>query len=129
MKNSFLLKMSAVLTLAMSMSYGQNQPTPAKGATAWTPQTQKAVFTQYCQGCHNDKAKTSGNFAGLSLEHIDMAKAAEHAETLELAIRKIRAGMMPPAGMRRPDPATFESSRHNPAPPCGTSSAMVQSCK
>src|SRR5262249_10948060 len=59
----------------------------------------------YCATCHNDQLKT-GN---LSLEHISLDRASADAETLEKVIRKVRAGLMPPAGARRPDRATLDA--------------------
>ena len=48
--------------------------------------------------CHNDRAKPGG----LSLASFDSAQAATHSEVTEKMIRKLRAGMMPPAGAKRP---------------------------
>ena len=59
----------------------------------------------YCVTCHNDKLKT-GN---LSLEQISLDRASADAETLEKVIRKVRAGLMPPAGAKRPDRATLDT--------------------
>ena len=56
------------------------------------------VVARYCAGCHSD-TRRSGN---LSLEGFDVADALERAETSEKMIRKLRAGMMPPPGRRRP---------------------------
>src|SRR4051812_41496158 len=64
-----------------------------------------AVLTQYCVTCHSDRAHT----ADLSLEHADLANVAGSAALWEKVIRKVRAGMMPPAGMPRPDAATLEA--------------------
>jgi hypothetical protein len=41
----------------------------------------------------------------LSLAAFDVARASEHPDISEKIIRKLRAGMMPPAGARRPDEA------------------------
>lgn len=57
------------------------------------------VVNQYCLACHNDALATSG----LSLQTVDFTKIANHAETLEKVVKKLRAHMMPPAGMPRPD--------------------------
>ena len=65
---------------------------------------QAAVINTYCVTCHNDKAKTGG----LSLEHADLSNVPKGAETWEKVIRKVRAGMMPPAGMKRPDKETLD---------------------
>ena len=59
-----------------------------------------AVVRETCVRCHNDRMLT-GN---LSLEHFDVAAAADNAEVAEKMIRKLRAGMMPPPGTRRPEP-------------------------
>jgi hypothetical protein len=55
----------------------------------------------YCETCHNERLKT----AGLSLQGLSPDR---DAETWEKAIRKVRAGMMPPAGARRPDRAALD---------------------
>jgi hypothetical protein len=65
------------------------------------------LLTKYCLTCHNDKAKTGG----LSLEKLDVDRPATEAETWEKAIRKLRAGLMPPAGMPRPERATLDAFR------------------
>ena len=56
------------------------------------------VVERYCTRCHNDQ-RLRGN---LSLEQFDVASADDDAETAERMIRKLRAGMMPPPGARRP---------------------------
>ncbi|MCC7125486.1 MAG: DUF1592 domain-containing protein [Acidobacteria bacterium] len=61
------------------------------------------IFKQYCVGCHSDRAKAGG----LTLASYDPAHASEHAELTEKIIRKLRAGMMPPAGAKRPEAATL----------------------
>jgi cytochrome c551/c552 len=75
-------------------------PAPA----AMTAEAQTALVKQYCVTCHSDRAKAGG----LSLASFDAARATEHAETVEKMIRKLRAGMMPPAGARRPDEGTLQ---------------------
>jgi hypothetical protein len=62
-----------------------------------------AVVRQYCTTCHNDRSKTGG----LTLAAFDAATAPEHAVTAEKIIRKLRSGMMPPPGAKRPDEATL----------------------
>jgi mono/diheme cytochrome c family protein len=79
---------------------------PAAAPAAQAPGTataQATVLTQYCVGCHNNRART----AGLSLEGVDPANPAAHGEVLEKVIRKVEAGMMPPQGLPRPDAATM----------------------
>jgi hypothetical protein len=64
-------------------------------------QDQQTTVNRYCLGCHNEKLK-SGNF---SWSKIDLAHVDQSAEQTERAIRMLHAGMMPPPGLPRPDPA------------------------
>jgi hypothetical protein len=70
--------------------------------------SQRAILTEYCITCHNDRSKT-GN---LSLEQLDIDHPEANPEVWEKVIRKLRAGMMPPTGAPRPDRAIYESFRH-----------------
>ena len=78
----------------------------AGGAAAASGQTDaavhRAVMDQYCVGCHNANSAI-GERTGLFLEEFDLANLGEHAEAGEDIIRKIAAGLMPPAGARRPE--------------------------
>jgi Protein of unknown function (DUF1592)/Protein of unknown function (DUF1588)/Protein of unknown function (DUF1587)/Protein of unknown function (DUF1595)/Protein of unknown function (DUF1585)/Cytochrome C oxidase, cbb3-type, subunit III len=65
---------------------------------------ESAIVAQYCVTCHNEKAKAGG----LSFAGFDARRALEEPGTVEKMIRKLRAGMMPPAGARRPDDATID---------------------
>jgi cytochrome c5 len=91
------------------MSVGlQSAPQALKAsppAAAPDVSTERALVDQYCVVCHNAKLKT----ANLLLDELDLGHLAAHAEIGEKIVRKLRAGMMPPTGMRRPDPAALES--------------------
>src|SRR5580698_8215352 len=67
--------------------------------------SERALIDQYCVTCHNQRLKTGG----LALDQLDLAQMHDHAEIWEKVVRKLRAGMMPPSGMRRPDPPVMES--------------------
>ena len=69
-----------------------------RGAPDATAEEFTVMVQRYCMACHND-ALLTGN---LSLMGFEVEKAPEMAETAERMIRKLRAGMMPPAGMPRP---------------------------
>jgi hypothetical protein len=58
-----------------------------------------AVIEEYCVACHNDTSLAGG----MSVEAFDAANPHRNAELAEKMIRKLRAGMMPPAGMPRPE--------------------------
>src|SRR5688500_3728208 len=60
-----------------------------------------AVVAQYCVTCHSERGKAGG----LTLAGFDAAKAHANAEVVEKMIRKLRVGMMPPPGAKRPDAA------------------------
>ena len=63
------------------------------------------VVERYCTRCHNER-NLRGN---LSLVGFDVTRADEHVETAERMIRKLRAGMMPPPGARRPAGDTLDA--------------------
>jgi hypothetical protein len=87
---------------------GTTAPRPAPvAAHAAAATDHNAVIKRYCIGCHNEKRKD--NSGGLALENFDVAKAADHATVAERMIVKLQAGMMPPPGASRPDPATYAS--------------------
>jgi mono/diheme cytochrome c family protein len=96
---------SAVLVFAAVLEFGALDPmsAAAQAPPAPVPDPQTALVKQYCTGCHSDRGKAGG----LSLAAFDATKAAEHAATAEKMIRKLRAGMMPPSGARRPDEAAL----------------------
>ena len=62
------------------------------------PEDLTTLVRTYCVRCHDDRRLT-GN---LSLEDFRVEDAQERPETAEKMIRKLRAGMMPPPGRRRP---------------------------
>src|SRR6266699_1311356 len=75
--------------------------------TAGSAQTQRAVLDQYCVTCHNDRIKR----ANLTLEKLDLTTAGDHPEMWEKVIRRLRAGVMPPPGMKRPPLKEYEALR------------------
>jgi hypothetical protein len=89
---------------AAAVSHTSQAPPPAPAAPD--------IVKQYCVGCHSEKGKAGG----LSLVAFDATKADQEAEVAERMIRKLRAGMMPPPGARRPDAEvlkTFVASLEN----------------
>src|SRR5262245_1823515 len=79
-------------------------PSAAHQATALPPGDPALVKT-YCVGCHSDRGKAGG----LSLVDFDPARAGDSPEVAEKMVRKLSAGMMPPAGMKRPDRAAINA--------------------
>ena len=64
---------------------------------------QTALVTTYCATCHSERGKAGG----LSLANFNAMSAQEQPEVIEKMIRKLRAGMMPPPGAKRPELATI----------------------
>ncbi len=79
---------------------------PARAA-ATAASSEQALITRYCVGCHNERTK-SGDFV---LEGLDPARAGEHTEAWEKVVRKLRGGLMPPAGRPRPDETLYAKLR------------------
>jgi mono/diheme cytochrome c family protein len=86
-------------------------PAAAHPASELTPTAVHDLFARYCVGCHSEKARAAGMDSArkLTVDNIDFSNVHPQAEKLELIVRKMRAGMMPPAGVRRPEPAVYKS--------------------
>jgi mono/diheme cytochrome c family protein len=79
-------------------------------APAITADEQKAFFKTWCVGCHNEGAKaTVDSSRKLQIDLLDVANVDKDRKTWELIVRKVRAGQMPPSGMRRPEPKVFDA--------------------
>ena len=104
---TFAAGLGIALGLGPAVSARSQQASPAASSSA-PDASQRAMLDRYCVTCHNDRAKTGGlTFAAMDVDH-----PAADAEVWEKAIRKLRAGLMPPSGAPRPDRATLEAFRH-----------------
>jgi hypothetical protein len=65
---------------------------------AGTETDQNSFLRKTCVPCHSQKLHT----AGVVLEGIDLSHVGPSASVLERALRKVRTGEMPPAGIPRP---------------------------
>ena len=72
---------------------------PAVAAQDGPQQAPWSVIEDYCFGCHNNQVRAGGR----AFDLMSPDRIALDAETWEAAIRKLRGGLMPPAGARRPD--------------------------
>ena len=88
-------------------------------AAAQSERDYRSLVDQYCVTCHNQAivnssaeladARTSQLRAvGLTLDTLDLSTVAADAVHWERVVRKLKAGLMPPAGMPRPDQATLD---------------------
>src|SRR5438445_8626319 len=71
---------------------------------------QRELLDRYCVGCHNRRARAAGQEPArkLTLDDLDITRIGDRADVWERVVRKMRAGMMPPAGSRRPDRAAYD---------------------
>ena len=98
---------------ALSQTAAPPAPSPAStAAPVATAVTERALLNQYCVVCHNEKVKKAGQPSGLAitLDSLDVAHIEQNPQDWERVVHKVRAGMMPPAGMPRPKPADFEAA-------------------
>ncbi len=64
----------------------------------WDRPRRRSWCRSTCAGCHSERGKAGG----LSLAGWDTRRASEQRDITEKMIHKLRAGMMPPSGARRP---------------------------
>lgn len=93
-----------VLIALVLPAYSQ---TPLPGGASAPAAKYSSLIKSYCGGCHNDKAKRGG----LDLLSLDLTHMASHAPVWENVVTKLRAKVMPPVGLPRPDAASLDSFR------------------
>ena len=98
-----LAVLAACLALsAPSVRLGAGEA-PQNAAPAAAPSPHRATLDRYCITCHNERLRTGG----LSLEGLDVTRVESGSDAWEKVVRKLRGRMMPPAGVPRPDDATY----------------------
>ena len=112
-KLSSVLVAAGLCTLPFAGHVGATGAAEAPAATvqqrATTDPAPEAAFQtvlrRYCVACHNERTLT----AGLALDTANLTSVGAHADLWEGVVRKLRAGLMPPAGRPRPDEATSDA--------------------
>ncbi|HEY6510134.1 MAG TPA: DUF1592 domain-containing protein, partial [Vicinamibacterales bacterium] len=109
-RSAVVLSLAGLLVVALPQVFSASQAVPAPrpsaaAAGAQTADAQLATIKQYCAGCHNDRTKVGG----VSFDGLTPASIGQHAEVFEKAVRKVRARVMPPPGVRQPDPAAADA--------------------
>jgi hypothetical protein len=99
------LSLSLAATSTPAQQKPSAKPVASHGDMSLTDEAQTALVKQYCSTCHNDKLKSGG----LTLAAFDAADVTSRRETAEKMIHKLRAGMMPPAGVKRPDESSLSA--------------------
>jgi len=92
--------MGVALAVAALLPAAAQQAQNTSAATS-----HKETLQLYCVGCHSGPTP----FAGLNLEPLDFNNLEAHGDIWEKLVRKLRGRQMPPAGMPRPEEATYDS--------------------
>jgi Protein of unknown function (DUF1592)/Protein of unknown function (DUF1588)/Protein of unknown function (DUF1587)/Protein of unknown function (DUF1585)/Protein of unknown function (DUF1595)/Planctomycete cytochrome C len=95
----------ATVTIVSSLAPIAGAERSAAQSASPSAGSESALLKQYCITCHNQRVKT----ADLALDTMDVSQVEQHAETWEKVVRKIRTGMMPPSGARRPERAVLDA--------------------
>ena len=114
----------AVLVLGLGAAgarAGQAQAPPAEAAASTEAgvAAHRALLDGYCVTCHNQQVVAGEGrpasplvgqlrAVGLTLDTLDLADVGGHAAEWEKVVRKLRGGVMPPAGRPRPDAAALD---------------------
>ena len=80
-------------------------PQPPSASLISSSTAEKSYFQYYCYKCHSGP----GAQMGMHIDQLDTANVEKNAERWEKVVRKLRAGMMPPSGQKRPDHKTYEA--------------------
>ncbi|HTM02398.1 MAG TPA: DUF1592 domain-containing protein [Vicinamibacterales bacterium] len=84
--------------------------TAQSSTSTMTADDERKLLNTYCVSCHNEKAKAAlDSSRKLQIDALDPGNVHKDGEKWELIVRKLRAGMMPPAGIKRPEPAVYDS--------------------
>ncbi len=84
-------------------------PVPSHSAAALgdDPEAVNEVVQEYCVRCHSE-TRRRGDLVLETFDAASVASSPENALVAERMIRKLRAGMMPPAGVRRPEASVLD---------------------
>ena len=112
----FIVLVGLIARSASPSADAQQKPAPAGAPATSAPAAapaaanaaspEAAFLNQYCITCHNQRLKA--NFGNLALDSLDVAHVGSATETWEKVVKKIRTGMMPPSGTRRPERAALD---------------------
>jgi uncharacterized protein DUF1592/uncharacterized protein DUF1588/uncharacterized protein DUF1587/uncharacterized protein DUF1585/uncharacterized protein DUF1595/cbb3-type cytochrome c oxidase subunit III len=108
------LIVSCLAVLATAVVYAQTHPQIRPGLESETRpglaqirpglESVRSLVDTHCVGCHSARLKSGG----VALDGRDLSDIALNPAPWERSVRKIRAGMMPPAGSPKIDPAVRE---------------------
>src|SRR6202163_2448782 len=97
-----VVAMTLILTSAVPMGRAAGQQPGAEAVEA------RALLNRYCVGCHSEPQRQRGAVP-VALDSLNPADLRADARVWETVVRKMRAGVMPPAGRPRPDQASHDA--------------------
>src|SRR5436305_5850630 len=104
-----MVQTRSLASVGMALAVAAFLPPATLQAQNLSPSAAASVHRQtlqlYCVGCHSGPTP----FAGLNLEPMDFNNLEQNGAIWEKLIRKLRGRQMPPAGMPRPDEATYDA--------------------
>jgi mono/diheme cytochrome c family protein len=108
-RRSVAVRSAWIAAIAIGVAFGGAggavSAAAAQASTARAAALDRAFIDTYCVTCHNQRLKTGG----LALDGLDLTDVSRDARVWEEAVRKLRGGLMPPVGAKRPDAATVTS--------------------
>jgi len=112
MRRFVLTAFTVMVGMGLAVAHGRSASPQASGAPraavpaasapaapAFDAAAHTATVKTYCATCHSERGKAGG----LSLAAFDAAQLDHDVELAEKMIRKMRVGMMPPSGAKRPE--------------------------
>ena len=78
---------------------GMVTPSIRPASSGTTAKAANEVVSSYCSSCHHDGKKSGG----ISFESFDAAATTDDLDLPEKMIKKLRTGLMPPPGAKRPE--------------------------
>jgi Protein of unknown function (DUF1592)/Protein of unknown function (DUF1588)/Protein of unknown function (DUF1585)/Protein of unknown function (DUF1587)/Protein of unknown function (DUF1595) len=97
---------SSLIATAIAVIAGAGLYHALRGRTNTAAGQPWGVIDRYCVGCHNDDDLAGG----VSFKKLERQDLGRNAEVFEAAVRKLRTGLMPPKGERRPDRAVLDAT-------------------
>ena len=96
--------LAVVVVVTSPVAVAVVSPQAAVQSADPTVSAEQALVNRYCTSCHSSRMKAGD----LVLAGVDVASIADNPELWEKVVRKLRNGLMPPAGSPRPDEATYQ---------------------
>ena len=91
-----------VASVALFGAFGGPVAAGQLEASVTSTEQHGALLTRYCLTCHNNALMNRGAVP-VSFEHLKLDNVGADVELWEQVVRKVRAGVMPPAGRVRPE--------------------------